>query len=504
MNNVYINLIILFILCTISLTAMNLEEFHNSLKGTSEDINLSITKFNDFPIPDSTKVFRKENNVISDSLKAPYVVYIPENYDSKKPTPLIVYLHGGVSTKDFYDEVIKYAEENYFTEFAEKNNYLIVFPMGNAETAWWNLTGITNINTIIKTIKTGYNVDDNRVYVSGFSDGGSGSFHLALNSPDNFAAFYPLNGMISVGSAVTNLPVFISNLQNNYVYAINTDKDGLYPAKKMRQLMDLCLTADANVFYKEYWGIGHSFDYADVELPIIFENMKDHPRDIFASTIYWETSELSYGKCDWIEITGIDTLREKQEWQEQYNVELSDERISFGFYNDREFEGIGTKVTKTVDESTAAAMGLLQYDIITKMDGQKADNIDELLEIRNTKKRGDEFELTILRESKEMLLKGKFPDITFYNAFNYTKPSGAVKANFYGNIFDIQTSRISEITLYIHPEMVNTEILVTVILNGKKVFDEKVITDNNFILSNFNKNRDRKALWINKLVFEIE
>ena len=149
-------------------------------------------------------------------------------------------------------------------------------------------------------------------------------------------------------------------------------------------------------------------------------------------------------------------------------------------------------------------MGLLPDDIIIEMDEQNADNIDELLEIRNAKKRGDKFELTILREGKKIVLKGQFPEIAHYNAFNYKAASGAVKAIYYGNIFEIETSRIGELALYFHPEMINTDIPITVIINGETRLQEKIIFDNDFILTNFNENRDRKALWINKKAFKIE
>ncbi|MEA2095956.1 MAG: PDZ domain-containing protein, partial [Candidatus Cloacimonadota bacterium] len=374
----------------------------------------------------------------------------------------------------------------------------------NNETAWWNLTGINNLKAQIRKLKSQYNIDDNRIYISGFSDGGSGSFHLALNAPDDFAAFYPLNGMISVGSSVTQIPVFLPNFKNRFVYAINTDKDGLYPAKKMRNFIKLSLEANADIFYKEYWGFGHTFEYADKELPKIFENMKNKTRNLFKSEIYWETSMLEYGKCDWLQITAIDTLLTSKEWQKEFNVEIADERVSFGFYNDREYEDYGTRISKIVQGSAADSMGLKENDIIIKMDGIEAENIGELLKLRSQKKRGDKFALTILRADKEIQLSGQFPQVTHYNALNYSKPSGAIKAVCYGNHFDIETSRVSQIALHIHPKMINLKIPVVVTINGKEVFNKIVEIDRDFMIKNFKENLDKKALWVNKIILNVK
>ena len=112
--------------------------------------------------------------------------------------------------------------------------------------------------------------------------------------------------------------------------------------------------------------------------------------------------------------------------------------------------------------------------------------------------------MTVLRNEKEVLLKGKFPDPKHYEAFQYEKISGAVQAKYFGNEFDIQTSRVGEICLYINPKMVNMEIPVIVNINGKEVFHKKVDFDKEFMMNNFMENKDRKTVWVNKIVLSIE
>ncbi|MCD6177610.1 MAG: PDZ domain-containing protein [Candidatus Cloacimonetes bacterium] len=503
MKKYLLSILLISILSLVSAEDFNtgiIYKLYSDQQISNDSLFTILSNWQDYSQPPETDVFLLEYNQINDTLAAPYVVYIPKDYECNNRTPLVIYLHGGVSTKDFHETPIEYAEQNYFTEYAKRNNWIVVYPMGNKDTAWWNLTGINNLKTQIRKLKSHYNIDDNRIYISGFSDGGSGSYHLALNAPDDFAAFYPLNGMISVGSAVTQIPVYLPNLRNRFVYAVNTDEDGLYPAKAMRNFIKLSLEADANLLYKEYWGFGHTFEYAAEELPILFENMKTKTRNIFSPEIYWETSMLEYGKCDWLQITVIDTLLAPKEWQIEYNMEIADERVSFGFYNDREYEDYGTRISKIAQGSAADSMGLKENDIIIKMDGTEAENIGKLIELRSTKKRGDKFTLTVLRSDKEMQLQGQFPEVVFYDALNYTKLSGAVKAAYYGNHFDIKSSRVSQIVIYVHPQMINLDIPIVVTINGKEVFNKVVEIDRDFMIENFKENLDKKVLWVNKII----
>ncbi|HHE65014.1 MAG TPA: PDZ domain-containing protein [Bacteroidetes bacterium] len=271
----------------------------------------------------------------------------------------------------------------------------------------------------------------------------------------------------------------------------------------MRKTIDMAQKAGAELYYKEFWGYGHEVPYLKEYLNSILLQMQSHPRDPFQPILYWEVSEMEFNRCDWIEITKIDTLHPKKEWQEVNNVKLTDDRMMFGFNNDREYEGEGTLITRVVENSAAFDAGLLENDLIIKMDGKSAANIDSLITWRDAKKRGDEFTLTVIREDEKIQLNGRFPETTEYDAFNLTKPSGAVKARYYGNHFEIEASRISQVAIYIHPEMINYDIPVDININGQQVFNEMIEIDSEFMQKNFKENQDRKALWTNRIVLNL-
>ncbi len=502
--------ILLLILSCISLLSFadisaDIQLLANNINISNDSLYVLISNWNEYEQPDSIGIFLQKENAINDTLIAPYFIHIPQNYDHTKPARLLVYLHGGVGRKEFIEDFKEYVPQ-ITALFPDEvtNNWFFLFPQGNQYTMWWELAGMENIKTQIKDLKENYNIDDDNIYMTGFSDGGSASFHFALTDPSLFAAFYPLNGNIVVGSRVTGKPAYIANLQNRHLRTVNTDEDGLYPSADMRQLMKLSLQAEADLLYKEYWEIGHSFDYAEEDIPIMVEDMKNHARDIFGSEKYWEYSSPEFNRCDWLEITVLDTLESPKEWQKEYNIKMENKRIQFGFYHDETFAGTGVKVRGVNEASTADSMSLKIDDIVIKMDGKDVENIEKLSKLKTFKKRGDTVSLTILREDKEVKLFGQFPEVEFKDAFSYDLPSGAVKVKYWGNHFEIETSRVDEITIYIHPDMVNLKNPVTVNINDEEVFNEHISIDREFMVENFLKNFDRKALWVNRIVLMIE
>jgi C-terminal processing protease CtpA/Prc len=187
-----------------------------------------------------------------------------------------------------------------------------------------------------------------------------------------------------------------------------------------------------------------------------------------------------YNRSDWLEITRLDTLRPKKDWQKEFNVQLPDERISFGFFHDVEYKGEGVLVDRVIPGTLAEDLGLQKGDVIIGMDEGELANIDDLAAAKSEKKRGDPVSLSVFRNKETILLKGQFPEVVYYDAFFYKPASGAVQARYYANIFELETSRVGAVKLYISPEMVNVDIPVRVIINGEEVFNDMVEYDKQF------------------------
>ena len=140
-----------------------------------------------------------------------------------------------------------------------------MFPMGQAGATWWNEVGMTNISALVRRVKSGFNIDDDQVYLGGFSDGGSAGFLFAMTLPTDFAAFMALNGHMGVGSEDGGLPTYATNLFNSPIFATTTDRDQLYPTSMMERSIAMAEKAGAKIHYKRMKG-EHSFDDQSIAL----------------------------------------------------------------------------------------------------------------------------------------------------------------------------------------------------------------------------------------------
>jgi pimeloyl-ACP methyl ester carboxylesterase len=84
-------------------------------------------------------------------------------------------------------------------------------------------------------------------------------------------------------------------------------------------------------------------------------------------------------------------------------------------------------------------------------------------------------------------------------AFDYPHKSGAVKAKRQGNDFYIQTSDVAGLCIRLNREMIDYNKKVTVFVNGKKVFSQRIKPDGAFTLANFKMNLDRNVIWENEI-----
>jgi polyhydroxybutyrate depolymerase len=150
-----------------------------------------------------------------DGLTREYRQYVPSIYDGSEPVPLIISLHG------LGDNIANFSQVG-FHQVADTANVIVVTPqaildalLSNA-TAWnsgaglagFSLNGdvedVSFINALIDTVSAHYNIDQTRVYATGFSMGGFMSNRLACELNDRIAAIASVAG--SVGGTLTCTP----------------------------------------------------------------------------------------------------------------------------------------------------------------------------------------------------------------------------------------------------------------------------------------------------------
>ena len=126
--------------------------------------------------------------ITSEGQKREYLQYAPSDLGSKRP--LIISCHGMNQSAQYQWDALKDAKT-----LADKEKFVIVLPEGI--NSGWDISGDRDINLIkdlIAQMKKDFDIDENRVYLSGFSMGGMLTYHAMNKIPDVIAAFAPISG----------------------------------------------------------------------------------------------------------------------------------------------------------------------------------------------------------------------------------------------------------------------------------------------------------------------
>jgi polyhydroxybutyrate depolymerase len=128
-----------------------------------------------------------------DGLERTYLIHVPDNYDPQTPVPLLLMLHGRGGDGG------RIAALTSFSNIADEKNFIVLYPDGIDNQ--WNYvkdvpgySSMTQDDTgfllaLLEEISGQYSIDNKRVYVAGFSNGGFMTQRLACDAPERFAAF---------------------------------------------------------------------------------------------------------------------------------------------------------------------------------------------------------------------------------------------------------------------------------------------------------------------------
>jgi predicted esterase len=125
-------------------------------------------------------------------------LYLPAGYDKTcAPCPMIVFLHGAGEIGDNLDYAIMVhgpsAELVRHPKLAERFPFIVLSPQCPEGKRWESPGMVEALAALIREVESRYRVDRSRVYLTGLSLGGQGTWLLALHAPDLFAAIVPIS-----------------------------------------------------------------------------------------------------------------------------------------------------------------------------------------------------------------------------------------------------------------------------------------------------------------------
>jgi hypothetical protein len=226
-----------------------------------------------------------------------YALNIPENYDPSRRYQMRFQLHGGVGGRTSNqprgngESPLKGAEQIY------------IVPYSWDTSPWWSEDQVSNLAAIVDAVKRTYNVDENRVVLSGVSDGGTGAYYIGMRDTTPYASLTPLNGFIMVlaNGEIDDGLIFPNNLRNKPMFVVNGGKDPLYPASEVEPFTKHLMTA-VKIDYHPQPDAGHNTNWWP-DLKETFEKfVAEHPRDPHPDRLTWETASLDRNRAHWLVI----------------------------------------------------------------------------------------------------------------------------------------------------------------------------------------------------------
>lgn len=236
-------------------------------------------------------------NHTEDDLEHFYAVNVPANYDPAKRYQVRFQLHGGIGGRqdnkprgDGTIGALAGAEQIY------------VLPYAWDHAPWWGDDQIQNLNAIIDSLKRTYNVDENRVVLSGVSDGATGSYFIAMRDTTPFASFLPLNGYIMVlaNEEIDDGRIFPNNLLNKPMFVVNGGKDPLYPIATVEPFTQHLMAAGVDITYDPQPEGEHNTKWWPEVKDTYEKFVTEHPREPNPAKLTWEAADLTYNRDHWV------------------------------------------------------------------------------------------------------------------------------------------------------------------------------------------------------------
>ena len=163
---------------------------------------------------------------------------------------------------------------------------------------------ILNLNAIVDSLKRTYNVDENRVVLSGVSDGATGAYYIAMRDTTPFASFLPLNGFIMVltSDEIDDGLMFPNNLRNKPLFVVNGGRDRLYPTETSSRLPSTLISSGVEIDYHPQPEGEHNTKWWP-EVKDSFEKfVAAHPRDPHPEKLTWEAGDKIHNRAHWLVI----------------------------------------------------------------------------------------------------------------------------------------------------------------------------------------------------------
>lgn len=427
-----------------------------------------------------------------------YTLDVPETYDPSRAYQVRVQLHGGVGRIETSGPPRSTAPGRLAG--AEQ---IYVMPYAWRDAPWWSRRQTDNLRTILDLVKRSYNVDENRVALSGVSDGGTGAYFTAMRDTTPWASVLALNGFVMVlrnEMAEGEGDLFPNNLRNKPMFVVNGGRDPLYPTSAVDPYVAHLAKGGVDLTYRPQPDAGHDTSWWP-DLKDAFEAfVAGHPRRPLPDTLTWESGDAP-SRAHWLVIDRLAPARPDEPVLPDLNRYASAPAMDFGI------RASGPRINRVIDGSNAQQIGLKSGDLITAINNQPANEGTDVTEVLRGFPPGRPLILAVARGGQSVRVTGRYaPAVNPGDAealFPHVRDSGRVDLTRSGNRIDAKIRGVGAFTLLLSPDQFDLAKPVVVVVNGRTVVERIVRKDLRTLLKWAARDNDRTMLFAAELPVEV-
>ena len=176
-----------------------------------------------------------------------YVQYLPKDYDETKKYPIIFFLHGAGERGEDLDVAMRHGYMKHVREQGAEYPFIFIAPQCPAQKYWGCFT--ESLTAFVEDMINTLAVDEDRVYLTGLSMGGTGTWMLAMACPEKWAAIAPCCGTgICWNAEMITMPVMV----------YHGDLDNVVPIDESMHMISKVNGLGGNAQIKICYGVGHN------------------------------------------------------------------------------------------------------------------------------------------------------------------------------------------------------------------------------------------------------
>jgi hypothetical protein len=425
-----------------------------------------------------------------------YTLDVPQSYEPARKYQVRVQLHGGVGRieantppRSGSNGRLPGVEQIYVTPYAWR------------DAPWWTGRQVDNLRAILDLVKRTYNVNENRVVVSGVSDGGTGVYYTAMRDTTPFASFLPLNGFIRVlenETADADGDLYPNNLVNKPLFIVNGGRDPMYPTSVVDPYIEHLKSAGVDLVYRPQPNAAHDTSWWP-EIRDSFERfVADHPRVPQPDAQSWESGPPNIpSRAHWMVIDRLGAERPDEPSLPDVNRMSTRPALDFGI------RASGTRINRVVKGSNAEQIGFRSGDVVLTINNQPALPGADVADLLRSYPSGRPLLFTVTRGGDSVRLTGRYAPTVLPGEsdamFPRQRESGRIDLIRTGNRVEAKSRGVAAFTLLLSPDQFDLNRAVTVVVNGRTAFDGVVQRDVRTLLKWAARDNDRTMLFAAEL-----